>query len=325
MLKIFNDSPIFLKYLFPTNLEKEKTRFLKNSSISSPAFRYSKLQYNPKEIIERLENIKIDTDDILTELYNKKIQAQISKQNIVLNRNDPKIALNFSIKAYGQPNIKTYKTAVKALKNHKENQNKLPKNISDKQIKEFFESKLKSQNLKRWSVRIKNLRSGLSVDGDQQLIIVAKGVKYNLERVKSLYHHEIEGHVFRAVNAKKQPLLIFQGFPDSTETEEGIAIYLEKVNNTTKPTSLSKERLTYAVKKLIEGQSFRKTYNGLRNYNFNEDEAFKTCLRVYRGGGFTKDYVYLQGYLRVKQFLEKGGEFKRFILRKIRHKTLAYY
>ena len=40
-------------------------------------------------------------------------------------------------------------------------------------------------------------------------------------------------------------------------------------------------------------------------------------MRVYRGGGLTKDAVYLQGLLDVLSFLHAGGEFEPLFVGKI--------
>ncbi|NIQ13555.1 MAG: DUF1704 domain-containing protein, partial [Candidatus Dadabacteria bacterium] len=45
-----------------------------------------------------------------------------------------------------------------------------------------------------------------------------------------------------------------------------------------------------AVNSMVEGATFIETYRLLdRNYDFERRTAFVIAVRVYRGGGFTKD------------------------------------
>ncbi len=54
-------------------------------------------------------------------------------------------------------------------------------------------------------------------------------------------------------------------------------------------------------------------YTALCDY-FDQEDAFTLTLRVKRGlgdtskpGAFTKDYLYLDGYYHVKEYVRKGG------------------
>jgi hypothetical protein len=47
----------------------------------------------------------------------------------------------------------------------------------------------------------------------------------------------------------------------------------------------------------LEHGDFVKTYHALMNeFELDKDFAFTLTTRVYRGGGFTKDYLYLKGF-----------------------------
>ena len=37
----------------------------------------------------------------------------------------------------------------------------------------------------------------------------------------------------------------------------------------------------------------------INDYDIEENEAFNIVTRVFRGGGFTKDYLYLSGFVRI--------------------------
>ena len=48
---------------------------------------------------------------------------------------------------------------------------------------------------------------------------------------------------------------------------------------------------------MLEQGDFVKTYHTLMNeFDIDKHFAFTLAIRVYRGGGFTKDYLYLKGF-----------------------------
>lgn len=76
--------------------------------------------------------------------------------------------------------------------------------------------------------------------------------------------------------------------------------------------SLTLERLkviayrVIAVNTLEKGYDFVQTFKLLHSQNnLDADTAFKITLRVHRGGGFTKDYLYLTGLRKIYQFYQK--------------------
>lgn len=56
---------------------------------------------------------------------------------------------------------------------------------------------------------------------------------------------------------------------------------------------------------LVHGD-FVKTYHALMNeFSLDKEFAFTLTIRVYRGGGFTKDYLYLTGFRDVLNVAKK--------------------
>ncbi|MFW6366232.1 MAG: tyrosine/phenylalanine carboxypeptidase domain-containing protein, partial [Spirochaetota bacterium] len=55
-----------------------------------------------------------------------------------------------------------------------------------------------------------------------------------------------------------------------------------------------------ATRYMLSGYSFRRSYQLLAETGLiTPDTAFYMTARVYRGGGFTKDYLYLRGFREV--------------------------
>ena len=84
------------------------------------------------------------------------------------------------------------------------------------------------------------------------------------------------------------------------------------------------KRIAYrvlAVDSLAKGYNFQQTFRMLRNNGMNSDDAFSVSVRVHRGGGFTKDYLYLSGLKKVYDYHKKGGDLIPLLTGKV---TLEY-
>src|SRR5690606_10509101 len=88
---------------------------------------------------------------------------------------------------------------------------------------------------------------------------------------------------------------------------------------------LSNERLkilaarVICVRHMLMGNSFVDTFSLLvEQYDFSEDVAFHITMRVYRGGGLTKDAVYLQGLIELIEYIREGHDINILTIGKIR-------
>ena len=64
-----------------------------------------------------------------------------------------------------------------------------------------------------------------------------------------------------------------------------------------------------AAHALIAGASFVETFQALtQTHGFSQEVAFGISMRVFRGGGLTKDAVYLQGLTTLLDYLREGGD-----------------
>ena len=73
-----------------------------------------------------------------------------------------------------------------------------------------------------------------------------------------------------------------------------------------------------AADSLIKGYSFSDTFDLLYSqYKLDKHEAWQITLRVHRGGGFTKDFLYLTGLKKVYDFYHSGGEMTKLLTGKV--------
>jgi len=99
--------------------------------------------------------------------------------------------------------------------------------------------------------------------------------------------------------------------PLNTLTQEGLAILCEYLSGCLSVKRLQKLALrVVAVNSMIKERSFKRTFSQLKDeYRVTDADAFTITTRVYRGGGFTKDYVYLQGFHKMLSAYESERDF----------------
>lgn len=130
--------------------------------------------------------------------------------------------------------------------------------------------------------------------------------------VAQLIHHEAYVHVGTSLNGRFQedlPILA-AGHAGTTRTQEGLAVLAEFLSGTMDVDRLGRlAGRVRAIQMAIEGADFLEVYRFFLGRGLEPDQAFESSRRVFRGGvitggaPFTKDAVYLDGLLRVHNFL----------------------
>lgn len=73
-----------------------------------------------------------------------------------------------------------------------------------------------------------------------------------------------------------------------------------------------------AARHLVDGASFVETFSELhRIHEFDRRTAFTVAMRIYRGGGLTKDAIYLRGLREVLAYVARGGKLEPLFVGKI--------
>ncbi len=151
-------------------------------------------------------------------------------------------------------------------------------------------------------------KAAAGVDG----VRIKRGVRFSRRDLAQLEFHEGHVHVATALNGRAQPILSFTGWPSprTTATQEGLAVLTEFL---TQSTSIERMRRladrTLAIKMAEEGADFCQLYQFFLARGHDELAAYDCARRICRGGlvagggPFTKDVCYLDGLLRVTNFL----------------------
>jgi uncharacterized protein (TIGR02421 family) len=127
-------------------------------------------------------------------------------------------------------------------------------------------------------------------------------------------------HIVTYVNGRAQPLRqLSVGLPAYDELQEGIAVLSEYlVGGFSRPRLRLLAARVLAVHRMINGASFVEVFRELdRAHDFAQRAAFNITMRVFRGGGLTKDIVYLRGLVGVLAYLREGGELEPLLVGKL--------
>lgn len=123
--------------------------------------------------------------------------------------------------------------------------------------------------------------------------------------------HEGWVHVGTTLNGMAQEVCTFlgKGTPSTTITQEGLALFVEVISFSSYPRRL--RRVTDRIRAIHwaeGGASFLEVFGRLRAEGRSPEEAWPTCVRVFRGstpelGPFTKDLAYSRGFIEVYNFV----------------------
>jgi uncharacterized protein (TIGR02421 family) len=310
----------YSKYLTPINLEKENNLFLKKHRDGE--------EYNPVYLYKPYENIDFDLlqkEVLKFKLSNSPLERIFKRYLIFLNnsialyknRGNSANFTSYSIKAYGFPDNDLVKKAYYLLTSTNTAESIDIKNYNSKILVDKLQNRLESYGLNWKLIELAPSTTKVTVDSETRTIYLNKSMKYSENDLKRLMVHEIDTHVIKAENGRNQPFKIFStGLANSLSTEEGIAVVSEENNNV-----LDKKTLRLYAGRVIavflsENKSFFDIFTELLKY-FDEHDALYITQRVKKGlhntsewGGFTKDYVYFDGYYKVKEFLNFNEDSK---------------
>lgn len=320
------DNKIKLLYhLRPINLSSEKEKFFNNFK-ENPQFEYPQLKFDPIELINELEKIEID-QSALGKIFEAK-KNEIFNKIRLLESIDEEDFSKISISLFGQPteeSLAECKSNLLKIDKKRFQQEKEEEIYSSEEAKEFFEKVFESYKLKNWKVKIKEDMVADCVAGKNNRLFVREKAKFSKNRIKSLIVHEIETHILTAENGKTQPYEIFnKGLANYLPIQEGLAMYnVEKQQGN--PFDKNHRVMTnvMAIDKALNS-SFVTTFETLLEYGIPIEQAFRSTLKAKRGlsdtskkGAFTKDYIYFDGYHKVKNFIENEGKLKDLYIGKI--------
>lgn len=143
-------------------------------------------------------------------------------------------------------------------------------------------------------------------------IKLRRDAQFSDRDLAQLVQHEAFVHIATSLNGAAQSAfpILGAGHAGTTRTQEGLAVFAEIISGAMDPSRLLRlaDRVL-AIKMAMEGANFLDIYRYFCDRTKDKGAAFENARRVVRGGmveggaPFTKDSVYLEGLVRVHNFL----------------------
>lgn len=315
----------FLLLVTPINVDDAWDAFQKSNFSKPPVFHYRPMPIDPEIVKRKLYNLPIEeiSDPTLAFLFRDKRKEVDRMLDMMLEREKPDFMLT-SLQLFGPIDEKLLETARAILiaidvpEEPPEKKMVLAPEFAQMAEQELEWLKLQDPTIST-AVRIRDDIDGILVN--RGTLNINRNFQVSEARAFSLLQHEIGTHVVTYYNGKAQPLKLFYiGVPGYEELQEGLAVFSEYLTGGLTPNRLRTiAARVIAVDQMVSGSSFIDTFYLLVDkYQFSNKAAFIIAMRVYRGGGLTKDAVYLKGLLNIIDYLKKGKSLEPLLIGKIR-------
>lgn len=320
----------FLFLVTPINTRDCWESFRKSRYLGKPSFHYRPMPIDPELVKRKLFNLPIErvSDPTIAYLFRDKRKEVDRMLNMMEEREKPGF-LHSSIQVFG--NVDEHlRDVAQAILIAAEPAPK-PQKKDTLGAKEF--AQMAEKELSYLKSQYPEVSTAVRIRDDVEGILVSRGTlhmssRYNIarERAFALIQHEVGTHVATYYNGKAQPLKLFYlGVPGYEQLQEGLAVFAEFLAG-----GLTNERLrvlaarVLAVDNMVNGNEFSDTFAMLVDkYSFAPETAFYITMRVYRGGGLTKDGVYLKGLLNMIDYVREGRDISKLLVGKIRQDYLT--
>jgi uncharacterized protein (TIGR02421 family) len=313
----------FLLSITPVNAEAAWSEFEQSGFTQPPVFHYRLLALDPDQLKRRLYSISLNRieDPTLARLFREK-RHELDRQLTLLEDRDTPAFLGGSLALYGGVSEELLQEATRILE-YLPPESPAQEAITVRgSVDAAGIAERARAEIERYREQWPMLKTEVSIRGDVPGVMVTganlligQRAKVAARRVDALLHHEIGTHILTFVNGVFQPLkLLARGLPDYEEFQEGLAVLAEYLSG-----GLTRSRMrllaarVVAVRCLTRGASFVEVFQLLcKEHGFTPRTAFTVTMRVFRGGGLTKDAVYLRGLLQILRYLRSGGSPRAF-------------
>lgn len=320
----------FLLLVTPINTQDAWRSFAKSKYHSNPVFHYRPMPIDPELIKRKLYNLPIEdiADPTIAYLFRDKRKEVDRMLNMLSDREKPDFVYS-SQQLFGNIEEDLLETARAILVASEQSQQQAGEG---EMLDADTFAELAKVELHYLKQQYDAVSTAVRVRDDVEGVMVSRGTlnissRYRISKARafSLLQHEVGTHVATYYNGKAQPFRLFYvGVPGYEQLQEGLAVLSEYITG-----GLTNNRMrilaarVVAVHHMLAGNSFADTFDMLtEKYGFKHEAAFHVTMRVYRGGGLTKDAVYLKGLLNVIEYIKQGKDIGRLLVGKIRQDYL---
>ncbi len=313
-----------LQTITPADTEAAFRKFRRSKHGRLPRFHYRPSPVDPDLLKRTLWDIKIERveDLVLEQLFREKRRELDLKITMIAERERPQF-LPTSLALYGRIPDRLIKLATKMLEELPGGgggraARKVSANDFVTRAQHEFDRMRNGQHVMDGKIVLRDDVSSLMVSSGN--LIIGANMSFPADRVGPLIQHEVGTHVLTYWNGRAQPFkLLATGLAGHDELQEGLAVFVEYLVGGLTPARMrTLAGRVLAANSVVGGASFIETFQLLHDdHGFGERAAFMIAMRVHRGGGLTKDAVYLQGLKKVADYLKKGGRLDTLFVGKI--------
>ncbi|WP_299839233.1 tyrosine/phenylalanine carboxypeptidase domain-containing protein [uncultured Tenacibaculum sp.] len=313
-----------LRYVNPINIEEEKQKFFASKYLTDPSFKYPERDFDKFKLHSQFFALDLEAieDEKIRNLYEEIIYFYSGLIQCIETIGEGKKFYYNSLRSFGSPTEADVENAkfILHFEGDRETDPQFQPKYSPKEAEAIFRDYGKHYDFD-YNIKHSSTMSAIAmVLNSTKTLVVNSHHIYSENEMAILTNHEIGVHMVTTMNALEHTLKIFShGFPNNEETQEGLAVFSEYMSG-----NLTLKRLkelayrVLAVNGLAKGYSFSKTFRLLHNtYDLNREAAFYITLRAYRGGGFTKDYLYLTGLKKIYNFYREGKDLSTLLTGKV--------
>jgi uncharacterized protein (TIGR02421 family) len=293
----------FLRLVTPRNVEDVWREFARNGFRHAPRFRYHPLPIDAEAMKRTLYETPIENvqDATLERLYRER-QQELDCQIEMLRHREHQDFLQGSLKIYGAVDDELFADALLLLK-------QLPPSgdathtdcVTGSDLVAMAQREIAAYQAihPAFTAQIEirdDVVAGVMVSNGK--LLISPALSTPPARADALLQHEVGTHLLTYYNGRAQRLrLLYVGLAGYEAFQEGLAVVAEYVVG-----GLDQWRLrvlagrVIACRALTEGTAIEDTFDALvTQHGFTPRTAFNIAARVHRGGGLTKDAIYLRG------------------------------
>lgn len=319
-----NESYDFLLNITPINSNEAWHEFSASGFERAPRLRYRPVDVDPEELRRTLFQIPIHhtEDPIVAQLFRAEQEGIDQKLRMLEQRDTPRFIFD-SLHLYGMVDDDLLDSALHILDTLTSD----PPATPERTLAAPAFARLAERQIGAYREELPSLTARVELRDDIASVMVSHGnllvprtAQIRLSRVEGLLAHEVGTHIVTYFNGRAQRLkLLAAGLSRSDELQEGLAVLAEGLTG-----ELSEARLrllaarVLAVHRLTRGATFVDVFRELtQEHDFGARTAFDVALRVFRGGGFTKDAIYLRGLRTLLDYLAAGQRLEVLLIGKL--------
>lgn len=314
----------YLLNVTPINTSATWSEFKRVKYERAPEFHYGPLPFDPTLLKRQLFGIPLERIEDPA-LYNLFLEKQVEldrKISMLRDRNTPLFRYG-SLELFGGVSNSLFATAKDILlQTTGRSRDAGAKSLSA----EAFAAEARAE-IERYTAVAPEFTPAVCVTDEVAGMIVSDGkllispdMSFPRERVNALIQHEVGTHLVTWFNGRSQPFRQLQtGLAGYEELQEGLAVLSEYLVGGLTPFRLRQlAGRVVAVRAMLDEADFVDCFRLLTDtYGFGFRIAYTITMRVFRGGGLTKDAVYLRGLLTMLNYVRVSGDLQPLFIGKI--------